>query len=169
MDDFQTSRLRLRLLRPPDEALYCALYTDPGVMARIGPPLSADAARRGFSAARRRNLDPAGPERRWAVHGRASGAAAGLFALLRDPRDRGDAEFGIMLLPSAQGRGFARELGAMAVSRAFAPDGWALHRLWARHAPGHAAAAGVLRAAGFRPGPPEGADATGVFTREDQR
>ena len=167
MDDFQTPRLRLRLLQPSDGALYCALYTDPGVMAQVGPPLSAEAAKRGFAVARRRNGDPGATERRWAVLGLDSGEAMGLLALLRDPRDPGNAELGVMLLPAAQGRGVARELNDAVVARAFAPGGWGLHRVWARHAAGHGAAAGALAASGFRPGPPEGAHATVVATRLD--
>lgn len=168
MDDFDTPRLRLCLLQPQDEALYCALYTDPGVMAHVGPPLSAEAARRGFSVARRRNGDPGGTERRWAVLERHSGTAVGLLALLRGPQDPGNVELGVMLLPGAQRRGFARELNDAVVARAFAPGGWGLHRVWARHAPGHGAAAGALEASGFKPGPPEGVHATVVLAREDR-
>ncbi|HEU4813342.1 MAG TPA: GNAT family N-acetyltransferase [Xanthomonadaceae bacterium] len=168
MEDFDTPRLRLRLLHPADEALYCALYTDPGVMTHVGPPLSAAAASRGFSVARRRNEAPDGAERRWSVRDLASGEAVGLLALLRDPSDPGNAELGVMLLPAAQGRGFARELNDAVAARAFAPGGWGLHRVWARHAAGHDAAAGALGASGFQPGPPEGTHATVVLTRKER-
>lgn len=168
MESFDTPRLRLRLLEPGDEALYCALYTDPGVMRHVGPPLSAESARRGFSVARRRNWEAEGPERRWVVLDRASGEAVGLLALLRDPRDSGNAELGVMLLPPVHGRGFAREISGAVVAHAFGPGGWGLHRVWARHAPGHAAAARALQASGFQPAPQEGDHAIVARAREDR-
>lgn len=76
-----------------------------------------------------------------------------MLALVRDADDAGSAELGVMLVPAAQRRGLARELDDAVALHAFAPGGWGLHRLWARHAPGHAAAAGVLAASGFEPGP----------------
>ena len=168
MESFDTPRLRLRLLEPGDEALYCALYTDPGVMKHVGPPLSAEAARRGFSVARRRNGEADGAQRRWAVVDRASGEAVGLLALLRDPLDPGNAELGVMLLPAAHGRGLAREISGAVVAHAFRPGGWGLHRVWARHAPGHGAAAGVLQASGFQPQSPRGGQAIVALSRGDR-
>ena len=168
MESFDTPRLRLRLLQPVDEALYCALYTDPGVMEHVGSPLSADAARRGFSDARRRNAAADGTQRRWAVLDRGSGEALGLLALLRDPLDPDDAELGVMLLPAAHGRGFAREISGAVVAHAFGPGGWGLRRLWARHAPGHAAAAGVLQASGFQPAAPRDGQVIVARSRGDR-
>lgn len=164
IEPFDTPRMHARPLGPADEAFYCALYSDPAVMALIGVPKSPREALRGFALACRRNADAASGERRWVVLERATGAAIGLLALLRD--GSGAAELGVMLLPSAQGRGLARELNDAVVGLAFSPGGWALDRLWARHAQGHAAAAAALAASGFRPGPPLGADATVEITRE---
>ena len=160
VESFDTARLHVRALVAADEALYCALYTDPAVMAHIGPPLALEGARRAFAQALRLNATPGGAERRWAVLDRATGGGLGLLALLRAADAPGVAEVGVMLLPPAQGRGLARELNEAVASRAFAPGGWGLHRLWARHAAGHAAAAAALAASGFVPGPPSGPDAT---------
>lgn len=160
---FDTPRLHARPLGPGDEALYRRLYTDPAVMAQVGAPLSPDAARRGFAVACRRNAGHGSVELRWAILDRASGEAVGLLALM--PDDSGGAEFGVMLLPGAQGRGLARELNDAVVALAFPPDGGGLRRLWARHARGHAAAAAALAASGFRPGPDIGGDATVEITR----
>lgn len=149
MTGFQSARLRVRPLRAADHALYCALYTDPGVMAHIGAPQSPRAASRQFDAACRLNDDPSGAQRRWAVTERSSGAAVGLVALLGDPEDPGNVELGVMLLPTAQGQGYARELCDAVLDRAFGAGGWGLRRVWARHAMGHKAAAEALRASGF--------------------
>lgn len=163
---FNTPNAVLRALGPGDEALYCALYTDPAVMARIGVPLSLPAAQRAFATACRRNTCPEARERYWAVLDRATGEVLGMLALIAGSADHGDVELGVMLLPAAQGRGLARELNHAVVAHAFSPGGWGLHRLWARHAPGHGAAAAVLAASGFRPGPLLGAHATVERTRE---
>ena len=151
MDPFESARLCLRPLRPEDEALYCALYTDPGVMAHIGAPLTHAAASRQFAEACRRNGDPAGVQRRWAVIERTSGTRLGLLAVLGDGADPGNVELGVMLLPAAHGRGFARELNDAVIAEAFRSGGWGLRRVWARHAAGHGAAAGALGASGFVP------------------
>ena len=164
---FATPRTRLRLLLPEDEALYCALYTDPAVMALVGPPMACPAARSGFHAACRLNAVAGGRQRRWAVLDRASGAGVGLLAVLRDRGDGRGAEVGIMLLPAAQGRGLARELNDAVAALAFGAAGWGMDRLWARHLPGHGAAAAVLAATGFAPGPAIGTSATVVQRRSD--
>lgn len=166
MESFETPRLLLRPLAAEDEALYCALYTDPGVMVHIGAPLSPEAARRGFAEACRRNGDPDRGERRWTVLDRVSGQALGLLAVIRDARAAADVELGVMLLAAAHGRGLARELNATVVRQAFGPGGWGLQRVWARHAPGHAAAAATLAASGFAPAPSRGAGATMAIDRE---
>lgn len=160
---FDTPRMHARPLGPGDEALYCALYTDPAVMALVGPALSPGDARRGFAVACRCNADDGPVGKRWAILDRGTGEAIGLLALV--PDGSAGAEFGVMLMPSAQGRGLARELNDAVVAMAFSPEGWGLRRLWARHAPGHAAAAAALAASGFRPGPRLGVDATVEITR----
>lgn len=164
MAPFDTPRLHLRPLRGEDASIYCALYTDASVMAHIGTPLAPVVASRQFADACRFNDDPAGVQRRWAVIERASGAGLGLLALLGDRTDPGNAELGVMLLPGGQGRGLARELNDAVLDRAFGAGGWGLHRVWARHASGHAAAAQALFASGFEPGPRLGADATVAIT-----
>lgn len=166
MDAFDTLRLHLRPLDADDEALYCALYTDPEVMAHIGSPLSREAARGGFAEACRRNGDPDRGDRRWVVLDRISGEALGLLAVLGEAPDAPEVELGVMLIPTAHGRGLARELNAAVVARAFGPGGWGLQRVWARYAPGHGAAAATLAASGFEPAPPRGSDAIVAFTRE---
>lgn len=164
---FGTPRARLRGLVPEDEALYCALYTDLDVMALIGEPLSLAAAKRAFAIACRRNADPAARERYWSILDRGTGRGIGLLALIAGASDPGDAEFGVMLLPAAQGRGLARELNEALLEQAFARGGWGLHRLWARHAQRHGAAAAVLARSGFRPARPLGANAVVETMRDD--
>ena len=162
---FATRRAWLRPLESGDEALYCRLYTDPEVMARIGAPLSPAVARRHFRAARRLNAVRPPREVRWAVRDAASGEGLGLLALVGGPPGSPDAELGFMLLPAAQGRGLARELVEAAARHAFGGDEAGPASLWARHAPSHGAVAAILAASGFRPGPALGGSATWVLDR----
>lgn len=164
MASFESARLCVRPLRAGDEALYCALYTHPGVMAHIAEPLAPGAASRQFAAACRLNLDPACVRQRCAVTERWSGAGVGLLALLGEPADPGNVELGVMLLPTAQGRGYARELNDAVLDRAFGPGGWGFRRIWARHAVGHRAAADALAASGFEPAQSRGHHATVAMT-----
>ena len=80
--------------------------------------------------------------------GYAPGGAVGLLALLQDQAGSGDAEIGVMLLPAAQGRGFAREVVGALVALVFSACP-GIDRVWARHRVDHAAAAALMRAVGF--------------------
>ncbi|HSR65221.1 MAG TPA: GNAT family N-acetyltransferase, partial [Xanthomonadaceae bacterium] len=78
MSALETPRLRLRLLDGRDQALFCHLYTDPAVMRRILPPLSADAAAAGFGRACRHNGREAPGHRYWVIEDKASGCGVGI-------------------------------------------------------------------------------------------
>ena len=147
MDGFSTGRCDLRLLAPGDEPLYAALYTDARVMAWIAPPGGASELQRRFSTACRENAVPMPLRRHWVVHDR-SGGAVGLLALLQDEAGSGDAEIGVMLLPAAQGRGFAREVVGALVALVFSACP-GIDRVWARHRVDQAAAAAFMRPVGF--------------------
>jgi RimJ/RimL family protein N-acetyltransferase len=98
MSELLTARLCLRLLDARDADLYRALYTSPRVMAHIGAPLTDTGAARAFAAAVEHNALDAPGHRSFTVLDRATAAAVGLGALLRDGAR---AEIGLMLLPSA--------------------------------------------------------------------
>ncbi len=123
---FDTPRLRLRPLHEGDEALYCALYTDPELMRNIAAPLSDEAVRRSFRAACRQQLPH---PRRWIIHEKQGNHEIGLLGLV--PED-GTAEIGVMLLAGWDRRGFATESMAGMVDRVF--SGRSLPRLCARQA-----------------------------------
>jgi hypothetical protein len=63
-----------------DEAMHCHLYTDPGVMARIVAPLSAEAAARNFRNACSHNAKQMPGHRFWAIDDRGTGTAIGMAA-----------------------------------------------------------------------------------------
>jgi len=124
MHAFDTLRLHLRPLREGDEALYCALYTDPELMHHIAAPMTLEAAQRSFRTAFKQQS----PRRQLRIiRVRPDGADMGLVALFVD----GDtAEMGVMLLRQAHGRGIATEAMAALRDRAFLQEG--LRRLWIR-------------------------------------
>ncbi len=112
----ETTRLRLRLLEPRDEALFCHLYTDPEVMRRILPPLSAEAAARSFERACRHNASDNPGHRFWSIDEKASGDAIGMAALLRN----GDsAELGVMLRNGWWNRGISSEAFVPLIAHGF--------------------------------------------------
>jgi RimJ/RimL family protein N-acetyltransferase len=113
MHTFETPRLRMRPLDESDQGIYCALYTDPALMRFIAAPLEAERARRSFHAA----LGMQAPRpQRWIVTEKAGGDV-GLLGLI----GTGDRpEIGVMLLASAQGRGYGTEAMAGMVAHAFA-------------------------------------------------
>lgn len=143
----ETPNLHLRPLIDADRALYCRLYTDEKVMAHVGSPLSSDAAQRAFARVLRQIAAVPARSRYWIVHVRATGDAVGLMALVPDVDDADSAEVGVLLLPEAQGRGYATEAIAALADRVFANS--RLQRLWTRHASGHAAAVGLMHRLGF--------------------
>lgn len=140
-----SERLLLRPLSRGDQELYCLLYTDPAVMARIARPQTLGEATRGFQASLRMQADPSNRRCVWAMCLKPSALALGLIGIDRD--DEGGAEVGVVLPVAQQGRGYATEaIGALA-AHAFGALG--LLRLHTRHAPAHGQAAGLMRALGF--------------------
>ncbi|WP_460713234.1 GNAT family N-acetyltransferase [Lysobacter terrae] len=101
-----TPRLRLRPMAECDEAMFCHLYTDPDVMQRILPPLTAEAAAQSFRRACGHNAKAAPGHRFWAIDDKASGEAIGMAALLRNGDD---AELGVMLRNGWWNRGISSE------------------------------------------------------------
>jgi len=111
-----TPRLRLRPMEPRDEAMFCHLYTDPDVMRRILPPLSAEAATQSFQRACGHNAKDKPGHRFWAIDDKASGTAIGMAALLRT----GDsAELGVMLCNGWWNQGISSEAFVPLIDHAF--------------------------------------------------
>jgi len=130
-----TPRLRLRLLEARDEAVFRHLYTDPDVMRRILPPLSADAAAQSFARACRHNARDTPGHRFWAidyapvdtpVDGAPPADAIGMAALLRS----GDsAELGVMLRREWWKQGISSEAFVPLIAHGF--TGMGLSLVWA--------------------------------------
>jgi RimJ/RimL family protein N-acetyltransferase len=144
-----TPRLLLRPMVEADAAIYTRLYTNGGVMRFVAAPLSLQAARRAFELvlAQARATPPRAHY--WICHSRERGNDAGLLALLPDRDDDASAEVGILLLPEAQGQGYATE--AIAALADHALSGLVLQRLWTRHARDNQAMIGLMQALGFHP------------------
>lgn len=143
----QTSRLHLRPLADSDQEIYCRLYIDPAVMARVGPPLSRKVAQEAFGRVLRQVAADPPRAHYWMLCERDTPAVVGLMALVFDRDDRTSAEVGVLVLANAQGQGHATEAIAALVDNVFAEPG--ISRLWTRHAPGHVAMTRLMRSLGF--------------------
>ena len=121
MTVLETPRLRLRLMEARDEAMFCHLYTDPDVMRRILPPLSAEAAAQSFERACGHNAKDTPGHRFWAIdyivaESNAPETAIGMAALLRT----GDsAELGVMLRNGWWNCGISSEAFVPLIDHAF--------------------------------------------------
>lgn len=137
--------MKMRLLDSRDEALYIRLYGDAETLRQIGPPLDAETCRRSFNAAVRANGRIPPRSRWWILCDDDSTDGFGLAGLVWG--GNGDAELGVVLPPSHQGRGHASAAVRTLVARAFLDMG--LERIHTRHAPAHGPAIGVMEKLGF--------------------
>jgi [ribosomal protein S5]-alanine N-acetyltransferase len=127
-----TSRLRLRLLAPQDEALYVALYTDADVMRHIAPPLSTSDAQASFAVALKRTHTKPAKQLFFAIERRADQQTIGICGMMQLDAQKQRAEVGIMLLPSANGAGLATDaLGALLHHLFVSID---VEEIWVEHA-----------------------------------
>ena len=161
MQTLDTPRLQLRPLGQADEALYCRLYSDPGVMRHIAAPLSDEAARTAFATVLRLMRQDAPALHVWVVRDGASGAELGIVALFRDAGSVDAREVGAMLLVEGQRRGVAAAAIGAVADHVFDPAdgaGPALRLLWTRHASGNAAAARLMSRMAFQRQVPRSAE-----------
>ena len=177
MRPLHTQRLTMRVLDEADEAFYRALYTDAQVMRHIGPPMTAGQAGAAFAKTCRLNREPVFRYRLWVMSRNEDRTDIGMLGLRRvdhsaevvpapatpaegDPMTATDvlaaairaaedipAEIGAMLLPLAQGRGYAAEAIRALVDYAF--EATDATRLFTRHRREHALAAGLMGKLGF--------------------
>jgi RimJ/RimL family protein N-acetyltransferase len=142
----ETDRLRLRRLRPPDEADLIALDSDPDVMRYVGSPAGVKPLEETRERVRQRIGADHGPMGFWRVESRLDGAFYGLGALIRMPTGD-DVELAYRLVRRAWGQGIASEAGAALLDYAFRT--LALPRVVAVTYPENRASQRVLEKIGF--------------------
>jgi [ribosomal protein S5]-alanine N-acetyltransferase len=140
-----TARLSLRPLHATDEALYCAWFTDPVLMAHIGPPLDAAQAARAFHASLGMTDLQLPTAWLWIASTREDGATVGLVGLVT--RD-GLPEIGSVIVPSQQGKGFAYEALSRVRDEGFGRLG--LPAQYGCQLPSNARSIGLMLKLGFR-------------------
>jgi len=113
-----TPRLRLRALAARDLALFRALYGDAKTMRHIGKPLSRTLAAASLHATLAATRKPGGL-RFYTIVERQSRRGIGMCSARSATWDERGAELGIMLLPAACGRGYAREALRALIDDAF--------------------------------------------------
>jgi len=142
-----SARLRLRALAPGDLALFRALYCDAATMRHVGRPLSradARASLRATVAAMRKRHGL----RFFAIAERSTRRGIGLGSLHPAAWDARGAEAGLMLLPAAQGHGYAREALSALIEVAFFQ--LRAKAVWVQYRRANTAAGRLCEATGFR-------------------
>lgn len=145
MHELFTPRLRLRPLSAGDRRFYISLYTDAGVMHRIGAPMSAVEAARAFERSCRLACAEEPRYRIWVVVERSSGTPVGLLGLQTTSPCQG--EIGAMLVATAQRRGYTAEAIGRLTGHAF--DELGMTRVHTRHRTDHEAAHRLMVGLGF--------------------
>lgn len=108
---FAATRLHARLLDERDRSLVHALYTDPAVMAHVGPALSPEDADAFFAKLLRWNAENPVRARFWAYCDLGEELSyIGLFSATRIADAPSTWELGQMLLPRRQRQGYALEI-----------------------------------------------------------
>jgi len=114
----ETPRLRLRRLRPADEAALIALDSDPAVMRYVGSPAGTRSPDETVDRARQRIHADYGTRGWWRIESRDAGVFHGLGLLLPVP-DGDDVEVGYRLARGSWGCGIATEAAGALVEYAF--------------------------------------------------
>jgi RimJ/RimL family protein N-acetyltransferase len=117
-----TMRLRLRRLRPSDEADLVALDSDALVMRYVGSPPGVRTHDETVDRVRRRIGADHGQAGWWIIEGKDDGAFHGVGLLLPMP-ESDDVEVGYRLARRSWGRGIATEAAAALIDHAFATLG----------------------------------------------
>ena len=143
---FETERLLMRPMSQVDQSIFEDLYTDAQTMRYIGPPLSRERAAASFQNYLR---TPRATARQlfFAIIDKADGQPIGINALQQLDGLRDRAEAGIMVKPSLQARGFAKESLAALVEHAFR---WLpIEEVWAQVDRDHAVVERLVLGVGF--------------------
>jgi RimJ/RimL family protein N-acetyltransferase len=115
----ETLRLRLRRLRPADEAAMIALDSDAEVMRYVGSPPGVRTHGETVERVRQRIDADHGGRGWWIVEGRDDHAFHGVGLLLPMPEDLDVVEVGYRLARRSWGQGIATEAASALVDHAF--------------------------------------------------
>ena len=148
---FDTPRLHGRLVDERDRDFYRALYTDPAMMAHIGPELDAAGADALLQRVIRCNEQVPMRGRYWALLHARTGESVGMLSLLRMERSPSSANIGLMVLPAWQNKGAG--LPALGICVDYAMSGhWreSFDSITCQHAHSNPVAGRLVSALGFR-------------------
>jgi RimJ/RimL family protein N-acetyltransferase len=153
----ETARLQTRPISAADEPLFTQLYTDEETMRFIGAPLSAERAASSFRAALA-GMQRSPIERLFlTVIEKASLRDVGICSLQNcDPQLR-SVQAGVMFIPGARARGYAKEAFVGLIQRVFAE--LPVDRLWVQFSDQHVAVQRGVISVGFTRSPDTGQEA----------
>jgi RimJ/RimL family protein N-acetyltransferase len=155
--DVETARLQTRPVSAVDEPLFTQLYTDEETMRFIGAPLSAERAASSFRAALA-GMQRSPIERLFlTVIEKTSLREVGICSLQNyDPHQR-SVQAGVMFIPGARARGYAKEAFVGLIQRVFAE--LPVDRLWVQFSDQHVAVQRGVISVGFTRSPDTGQEA----------
>lgn len=147
-DELSGPRLRLQPLAASDlhRSVYRAVYGSPAVMRLVDEVVPLTRLQASFDASLEASISAACLPSRWCLFDRTTGRGVGLAGSSRHA-DASRVELGVLLVPDAQGRGYAGEtLGALM-------DAFAQHAgvsgFWGRHHPDNEPMARVFERLSF--------------------
>ncbi len=142
-----TARLRIDALRPDDAVALFALRSDPAVARYQGWRPADPAAARAFIERQSSAATPVGWFQR-AIRLREGGRLIGDLGVNLPEDAQASVEFGVSLVPVAQGGGYAGEALRALFDQVFGP--WGRHRVQASVDPRNLACLALLRSLGMR-------------------
>ncbi|MCC4833676.1 GNAT family N-acetyltransferase [Shewanella sp. 10N.7] len=119
MHEFETERLKMRLLQKEDKDFFVSLYTDPKIMRHIAEPFTTEKTISLFNSAIKLNLKFPLRQLLWVIVEKKTGDICGIQNLSMHYEDNLEAEAGLILSRSAQGKFYPEEALVGMVDYAF--------------------------------------------------
>ncbi|MDO6613826.1 GNAT family protein [Shewanella sp. 1_MG-2023] len=109
MHEFETERLKMRLLQKEDKDFFVSLYTDPKIMRHIAEPFDFANAELTFERAMEFSTRDVFKQKVWAIVDLMTDKIIGIQSLSKHPTDKNSAIAGLILEQGYHCKGFAKE------------------------------------------------------------
>lgn len=148
--DVRSEYVRLRELRPADEAAYCAIYTSPVLPRYLGVDrCDPERAAGKFRNALTERSTPGRRRYSLAITAPDGDTMHGIIGLLVEDYGSNAMVTGLVIRPGTPVAGCGAQAGRLVMAHGFGPLG--LHRIWAGHRSDHLRMREVMLEAGFHP------------------
>lgn len=148
MNKFQTSNFNVNLMQNSDWPFYNQLYNMPKLHQFTGLKLSQSDIEQGFRFAINCHKKSLPRQLVYIVKTKESAEQVGLIGLSSINYDKHEAEAGLILVPSAQGKGYPKELGVASLKHFF--EKLKLNKVYIRFNPQNKPVLKALNQLGFQ-------------------